>query len=465
MPYKTVAGNFELASRNGHGDAVLGIMSDSQKFHVPVEKVPDRKDLRGRVHTRESLGRPSEPERLESVIAIDGSRMGVRAKDGFPSVVYGYGKAAAIYLDLTAVESQRRSKFVDPTELTKAVSTSLLSFDLPCAGAYEREGISIQQSWREGIDRIMRKRVEANNINRTLLDLLMLLHGAPGRPATSVPVNCPHEGCDVKDTPVPASASAPAGQPCPECGRSLFTTDVLRIQEEVAEDGPNELALNRLMSVSELLLLVGLGMLLWDQNRHDLLPSTLLLIDGPLAIHGPTAKLRGRALDFFQQMAASTPGNGPHVVGIEKTGMTVDYARAMSNSGILSPGDLLEVDSYILSRSRNTRNTVGYGKETYWGRKFIYQTLDGSVLVPTVMPPVGPPYDERGGQPSPDAYPTLPAVLDALDRTGSSMYRDGLIPVSLAHGQAAIPIGVGTDVLTSAAQYKLGLGPGPAPAS
>ena len=37
------------------------------------------------------------------------------------------------------------------------------------------------------------------------------------------------------------------------------------------------------------------------------------------------------------------------------------------------------------------------------------------------------------------------------------MYRDGLIPVALAHSKAAYPIGVGTDVLRLVAKRKLGL--------
>jgi len=54
-------------------------------------------------------------------------------------------------------------------------------------------------------------------------------------------------------------------------------------------------------------------------------------------------------------------------------------------------------------------------------------------------------------------YPTLPYILDVFERTGSSMYVDGIIPVALAHGTAALPIGVGTDVLKLVAKKKLGL--------
>jgi hypothetical protein len=37
------------------------------------------------------------------------------------------------------------------------------------------------------------------------------------------------------------------------------------------------------------------------------------------------------------------------------------------------------------------------------------------------------------------------------------MYQDGVIPVAIAHGKAAFPIGVGTDVLRLVAKRKLGL--------
>jgi hypothetical protein len=135
----------------------------------------------------------------------------------------------------------------------------------------------------------------------------------------------------------------------------------------------------------------------------------------------------------------------------------VDYARQLARHDVLGPGDLLLCDQDVISRVTNAANAAAYGKETYWGRKFIYRALDGRVVVPTVMPPVGAPYDAGGGQPDPKDYPTLPAILDVIDRTGSSMYVDGIIPVAAAHGKAAFPIGVGTDVLRLVATKRLGL--------
>jgi hypothetical protein len=237
----------------------------------------------------------------------------------------------------------------------------------------------------------------------------------------------------------------------------LFPTDTLRIYEEVTEEGSNRVALSRLMQVVELLVLVGLTTLLWEQSRHDLLRSTLFIVDGPLAMYGPPAKLRDRAVTYFQQMIATTPGAGPYLCGVEKSGTVFDYATALVRHEALEPGQLLVIDAEVLAAVTNADNPIAYGAETYWGRKFIYRSLDGRVVVITVPPASGQPYDDRGGQPAPEAYPSLPSILDVIDRTGSSMYRDGLIPVALAHSKAAYPIGVGTDVLRLVAKHKLGL--------
>lgn len=143
-------------------------------------------------------------------------------------------------------------------------------------------------------------------------------------------------------------------------------------------------------------------------------------------------------------MASSSPGDAPYLCGLEKSGALVDYAQQLARHDVIEPGELLICDEDVLRVLLNTSNPRSYGKETYWGRKFIYRAKDGRIVVPTIMPTSGTAYDGHGGQPGPDGYPTLPAILDVIDRTGSSMYQDGVIPVAIAHGKAAYPIGIGT---------------------
>ena len=451
MPYTTMSGDFERAARLGHTNAAIRALAERTSFYVPAENVQDLSWLRPKVHARSSL--PVVVDRLGGVIGIDGSLAPVQVRDGLPSVYYGYAQAAAIWLDLEAMESQRQERFVDPVVLERAVNSALVSLDLPLAGAYMREGISISESWRERIDSLFRtKRIEVNRLDQTLLQLLLLLNGVPSAPAATLPVNCSNDECDAEGVPIGA-----AGGDCPSCGEHLYPTDTLRIHEEVAEEGSNQVALSRLMQVIELLVLVGLTTLLWEQSRYDIMGSTMFILDGPMAVYGPPAKLRSQALRYFQAMTATSPGAGPYLCGVEKTGTVVDYATALTRHEAIEPGELLTLDADVLAIVTNTKNSKTYGKETYWGRKFIYRSTDGRTVVLTVLPSAGAPYDDNGGQPDPAAYPSLSAILDVVDRTGSSMYRDGLIPVSLAHSKAAFPIGVGTDVLRLVAKRKLGL--------
>jgi len=455
MPYETISGGHEIASRLGHSTAAVRAVADTRTFHVPAEELRDADDLRKKVRPRADFAFPDESARLRAALAIDGSYVVERIRDGLPSVLYGFAQTAAAFVDLTVMETQRAERFVDPHEIERAVNTALVTLDLPVAGAYTREGANIATSWRESIDHLFRaKKIEVNRLDESLLDLLFLIHGRPGSPAATVKVNCPTPDCN-KDVPVP-----PAGRECDACGVWLFPTDVLRIHEEVGEEGTNQSALGRLMSVVELLVLVGLATLLWEQSRHQLLPTTLFIVDGPLAMYGPPAKLRGRALEYFQLMHTDTPGLAPYICGLEKTGAMVDFARQLARHDVLEPGQVMVCDEDILGRVTNATNARAYGKETYWGRKFIYRALDGRVVVPTVMPATGDPYDANGGKPDPKDYPTLPAILDVIDRTGSSMYVDGVIPVAAAHGKAAFPIGVGTDVLRLVATQRLGLAQG-----
>lgn len=453
MPYQAIDGRYERASRLGHSGAVVRALADRASFYVPAEHVSDLAWLAPKIRGVDTLGRPIAADRLSGIIGVDGSLMVVPVRDGIPSVRYGYAQAAAIWLDIDAMDDQREERFVDPVALSRAVNSALVSFDFPVAGAYARAGVSIQQSWRECIDLLFRtKKIEVNRLDQTLAQLLFLLHGRPGAPAANLAVTCPAPDCG-RSTPVGLG-----GGSCSQCNAILYPTDVLRIHEEVVEDGTNEAALSRLMQVVELLVTVGLVTLLWEQARDTLLRHTLFITDGPLAVYGPPAKLRGRALSYFQHMASSVTGGKLHLCGIEKTGTMVDYAASLARHDALKPGEVLVVDAEVIKAVTNADNPIAYGSETYWGRKFIYRAVDGRVVVLTVVPSKGAPYDDHGGQPDPDAYPSLGAILDVVNRTGSSMYRDGLIPVALAHAKAAYPIGVGTDVLRLAARHKLGLG-------
>lgn len=156
MPYETVNGSFERASRVGHSNAAMRALADNSNFYVPAESIGDLEWLKPKIKRVEQFSGAAKGGHLSSAIAIDGSRMSERIRDGLPSVVYGYAQAAAAYVDLGAMEFQRAERFVDPVAIESAVNTALVSLDLPVAGAYTRPSIGIATSWRENLDRIFR---------------------------------------------------------------------------------------------------------------------------------------------------------------------------------------------------------------------------------------------------------------------------------------------------------------------
>ena len=97
-----------------------------------------------------------------------------------------------------------------------------------------------------------------------------------------------------------------------------------------------------------------------------------------------------------------------------------------------------------------------YGSDEFYGRRFIYRTTKGDVLVVTVPPQHGvAPYGADPRSEKFDSYPTLQVICQVLDSLRTRMYDDAVIPVALAHSTAALPLGVGRSVLTRLAQENI----------
>lgn len=456
MPYLKHDGSFERASRVGHVAAAEAALAATPMHYIPMEHIADPALVKGKITKASALGAFDPAPRVQHVISIDGSQLVVPVRDGLPSIRFGYVQVAAARTALRELEALASETFVSPSALATAITSGLLLCGLPLTGIYVRAGVSAVDSWREQVQHIFQsKSVELPNATPTLLDLLFIMHGTPGQPAPTVPVTCP-SGCGTANIAVP-----PRGALCPQCAAQLFATDALRTHEEVQYDEPNTVALGRLMGVLELLVLVAFATSLWSSAQQmgipDSLESTLLLCDGPLALYGPPAKLKTQALAYLQAIGRSISSPGLAVCGIEKTGQMVEFAGAVVRHKLLGPGELLTVDHDIVKFVANSDNPLGYGSDTYWGRKFIYHATDGRVLVMTVMPVEGAPYTKMGGQPHPSSYPTLGSILDVLERTPSSRYRNAVLPISEAHAVASYPLGPGQDVLRMVATRHLAL--------
>ncbi|MGH2584162.1 MAG: hypothetical protein ACRDJE_04550 [Dehalococcoidia bacterium] len=397
----------------------------------------------------DALGPPGED--LRWVMSFDGSQQEVAVRDAFPSTRIGYLQVAGVLVHLDEMLGQARQRLVDPAVIRAATRESLLPIVMQGSNVCRADMATVRNSWRAEIYEVFRDyRIE----DEPLLDVLLMLARLSerhSRDGSVVLARCSaDEYCGARDIVVPTE-----GGICAVCTGRLFPTDALRVHEEVAEEHENATALGRLMTTLEQLTMVAyLSYLLTRQPRT--LGVVGFVFDGPLALFGPQAWLHGPILNFIltaQQRLGRDNLHPPVIVGIEKSGQFAEHAAAIGPH-IPRRHVMALPDDYVYRHILTFRPAPGaaFGRDTYYGQKFFYRTARGQLLTITV-PKVS---DARASSSDPAAYPMLPATLRLLDRIGTALYEDAVIPVALAHSYAAIPLRTGTRVLTLLSRELLG---------
>lgn len=452
MPYQRKSGDFERARSLGHvplaDSEVVRERLRSYRLSTPeaLEAIP-----RDMLEPAEQLGTPREP--LRWVFAFDGSPQEVAARDAYPSTRIGYVQVAAVLVHLEEMLGQVRNALVDPAIIRASTREALHSIVLPGSNVCRQDSSTVRDSWRAEVYEVFRD----YSVEQTpLLDVFMLLvgHSDKRSPEGGVLLSrcSASDQCESRNLHVPR-----LGNRCPACGGMVFPTDSLRIHEEVSEEHSNLTAMGRLMTCLEHITMVAYLNYL-SQRQPRILAYVGLIMDGPLALFGPQAWLHTPILNYIQSLTtrlAEQNLHAPVVLGIEKSGQFAEHADAIGGS--LPPRHLMMLpDHYVYQHILTFRPSVGsfFGRDTYYGQKFFYRTAQGQLLTITV-PKAGGIRPEELYQAR--HYVNLPDVLSLLDRIGTSLYMDAVIPVALAHSFASIPLRTGSKVLRLLSQELLGL--------
>jgi NurA domain len=452
VPYQRKSGDFERARSLGHvpiaeSEVVRERLRSYRLFTPePLAAIPP-----AMLAPAEQLGTPGEP--LRWVIAFDGSPQEVAARDAYPSTRIGYVQIAAVLVHLEEMLGQARQALVDPAVVRASTREALHSIVLPGSNVCRQDSSSVRDSWRAEVYEVFRD----YSVEQTpLLDVFMLLVGFSDKrsPAGGVLLaRCSSsEACEARNLDVPR-----LGRRCPVCQGTLYPTDSLRIHEEVSEEHSNLTAMGRLMTCLEHITMVAYLNYL-SQRQPRVLAFIGLMMDGPLALFGPQAWLHTPILASLESLRARLAQQNlraPVVLGIEKSGQFAEHADALGDR--LPPRHLMMLpDAYIYQHILTFRPSPGsfFGRDTYYGQKFFYRTAQGQLLTITI-PKVGGIAPEHLHDPH--HYPNLPDVLGLLDRIGTSLYKDAVIPVALAHSFASIPLRTGSKVLRLLSQELLGL--------
>ena len=451
MPYDS-----ERASRIGHVPVARDprIEEVINRWEIPAVQV-ESSEVSSRERPLDALTADSRDVVL--AMAFDGSDMEIVARAEYPSVTVGFLQIGGSFINMPQFWASRVDQLVDPRALRASIDQSTVSAVLP-GGMVRLPGMNAPDSWRTEVADMFNTRgfQDENGNLQSLTDALYLLHGTPGNPATHVIVGkCP--ACE--DAPPSGIAVPPAGVKCAHCSSDIFPTDVLRSVEEFSEYSSNLSPMTRIMNAAERLFTISVVDWMF-RNAKTEMGKIIVIQDGPLAFFGTTAPMKSRWVTYWTALTQNLSAAGlkvPLLCGIEKSGAFVDHAAAVAP--FMKERHVLPLtNDYIQRMIRAQDPTKVYGKDEFYGRRFIYKSSTRQTLVVTIPRMAGVPY-EAGPTTCEDPvqYPTLRPTLEFLDQVQTRLYPNAVVPVALAHTTASLPMGTGREVLTVLTKQSLGL--------
>jgi hypothetical protein len=180
-------------------------------------------------------------------------------------------------------------------------------------------------------------------------------------------------------------------------------------------------------------------------------------------VFGPPAWLSAaisRELKRLNRQVQAATGQDLVILGIEKTGVFVQHFEEIDQTE--TPGQqlfsarqyMLLTDGYIKDRILHSDSYKRYGEDTYFGRKFFYKAQSGARIVASI--PFLSDAQDTIDTDDISLYPQFATVCTLLDRVVSSRYANAVSPLIAANAQAAIPLQLGSKVLTQLARALLG---------
>lgn len=391
------------------------------------------------------------------VLAIDGSYAEVSVDNGFPGAKAAYITVAAVLLKLKLMRELDAARPVDPRVFRETRTTDPVDAVLPgCNITFEGE-LNPRASLRRGVLELFASQ-QAFDTGETLLDTYHVLLGY--KPAAAQ--GCPYgEDCG-HSSPDGAYQRGTNTYPC-SCPLRLplHSTDALRFHERFNPLGENGAVFSEVMQVIERLWLVHVLRGMEARGHLNALSRLAVVLDGPLAVFGQPAWLSraiSTELERLNNNLRAATGNDMLIVGVEKTGVFVDHFERLCAAAdtkriplnVAPQTAMLLSDDYIKKQIIFSEGTHPYGAATYFGRKLLYRTKSGARIVASL------PFldidhrDLTTAQPS--QYPRLADALNLFDALISSRYPNALVPIALAHSEAAIPLRHGGRVLEQLAR-------------
>lgn len=386
------------------------------------------------------------------VVAIDGSNITHKVRNGFPGAEATLLMLSVVFIDVSKLAKITSSEIPSPRIFNEMDHASTVDAVLPGSNiTRSTPGDTPVRFFRKTVFETIGGRLDTTH--ESLLDTFRILTG--GRRAD---IQCPLEDCTKK------YVSGTQQYTC-ACERkeTLFETDAFRFHERFNELGSNGEVHGEVRHVLEVLSLVNILRYFEDSTRIHFLRDCAFVLDGPLAVFGQPAWIAPyvrREIQRISEKARKVNGRDLLLMGIEKTGQYVTHfadidwtdengPRSKFNAGTVLIPTAQYINRNIVFRPEDAKPS---GIDTYFGRKIFYKTRNSAhaVLNLAIVNAEGGDFHNA----TLSAFPRLGDALNILDHLSTYLYENGFMPLVRAHAHAAIPLKRGTQILASLFQQK-----------
>ncbi|WP_202108547.1 DNA double-strand break repair nuclease NurA [Succinivibrio dextrinosolvens] len=395
------------------------------------------------------------------IISIDGSYHSVPVTNGYPSAECGIITVSAVILDFEKLKKLSNSeKFPDPREVKSLERASSIDIFIPGCNVTLNENekfdygdLSVRDNPLSFLRYSLYKSLSSqpkfeDEQGETLLETYEYL--LKSRNTATLTVKNPYSEEEL----LPGELAEQGGFINID-GNILYSTDFLRIHELYNPLGSCGEMYGQIMSCIEKLYLVNILRNFEKQGLLGIGDKIAFFLDGPLAVFSTPswlARVIKKELNRINEVQKIITKKDLLILGIEKTGSFVNHfsfldTNASGNEGkILNQTLMLLDDKYIKENIELTTSPKQYGQDTFFGRKFFYKTKNGQRIVAVDVCYT----DEQQNleTANKDQYVRLNDVLSILDSTVSNRYPNALIPLVVAHKEAAIPFKIGRKLFT-----------------
>lgn len=390
---------------------------------------------------------PSVPDGITRVLAIDGSIVSEKIKNGFPGAEASLIQIALVSIDLNKLDVHANKKIIPPSAFNQMDKAATLQCVLPGCNVAKSDGTPPKEFFRQSIYEALQGSVQKNH--ETLLETYRAL--VSSRVSS---FRCPQPGCDKSLTPSKGTWTCNCSN-----STSLFETDPLRFHERFNEVGPNGESHGEVMRFLEIILLLNvLRYFASFENGLSILSRIAFVVDGPLAAFGQFAAVVPyvqKELQRINDLCLTKTGKNILLFSLVKSGQFFEHFEQLDFDEVKGPNGRYAPQTALLPDVTYIHEAIVYravdakpwGADTYYGRTVLYKSKSGQRIVINTPKTTAASLDLSNTDL--DAYPGLPEVIGIVDRLSTYLFDGGFVPVVRAHSHAAIPLKMGGEIIKS----------------